>query len=64
MNEKKSEVERILDKIEGEIQTAKKWNDIYTCEMEDRQYYAGKEKALDDLKTWIQENIVDGKTEV
>jgi len=60
---KKSEVERILDKIEGEYITTTK--EISNRENDsDKIYFAGKQKALRDLKTWIKENIVDGKTEV
>jgi len=64
MDEKKSDVKRILDKIEGEMQTAKKFRKKYHEDEWDRNYFSGGIKKLDDLKTWIQENIVDGKTEV
>lgn len=53
----KSDVERILDKIEGEIKTAKGFKN--TCSLKiAKEYFEGKEKALDDTKTWIQENIL------
>jgi hypothetical protein len=51
----KSDVEKILDKIEGEIQTAKT-SCVWGVESE---YWEGKEQALSDLKTWIQENILE-----
>jgi len=51
----KTDVKKILDKIDGEIETAKK----YSQQVADigRSYFGGKYAALRDLKTWIQENI-------
>jgi len=52
----KTDIEKIIDKIDGEMKTAKEWNHS-VASYEDRNYYWGKEKALADLKTWINENI-------
>ena len=54
----KNDVERILDKIEGELETAQGYQEPFA---ESSEYFEGKEKALDDLKTWIQENILEAK---
>jgi hypothetical protein len=58
----KSDVERILDKIDDKIETTKQiFGESLVTE---RDYFLGEGRALRDLKTWIQENIVDSKKEV
>ena len=61
----KSDVQRILDKIEGEIETIKKTGfiskDPLAPPTEEGIYYEGKDTALNDIKTWIKENINDRK---
>jgi len=52
----KTDVEKIMDKIDGEIETADEYIRSIS-DMEDKRYFQGKEQALEDLKTWIQENI-------
>lgn len=57
----KTDVKKILDKIEGEIKTAKKMQKVNWVSGAGKRYYEGKDIALDDLKTWIQENISEVK---
>jgi hypothetical protein len=53
MGKTKSDVERILDKIEGEEKTAKKYKNMLDSvgSKGDKRYFEGKEQALSDLKT-------------
>jgi len=58
----KTDVEQIMDKIDGEIKCANNSSQysMYKEFGEDtkkREYFEGKQKALEDLKTWINENI-------
>jgi len=50
-------IKKIMDKIDGEIETADEYIRSIS-DMEDKRYFQGKEQALEDLKTWIQENII------
>jgi len=49
----KTILEQITDKIDSELKVAKDYKRMYP----DYVYYEGKEVALNDLKTWIQNNI-------
>ena len=53
----KTNIKKIIDKIDGKIKTAKKMQTVNYVSEEGKQYYSGKQIALEDLKTWIQENI-------
>ena len=55
----KSDVQRILDKIEGEMGTAEEFEKKYEKYSGNYDYFYGKKIAFRDLKTWIQENILE-----
>jgi len=57
-------LKQITDKIDGELETIRKTgfttDDPFRVPTEETIYYEGKEVALKDLKTWIQNNIKGG----
>ena len=59
-----NQIDKIQDKIKGEIETAKKSLDDCIKEMHpigaDWKYYNGKVKSLQDIQQWIQNNIEEG----
>jgi len=52
----KTDVEQIMDKIDGEIETADRYKRSLSARG-DKRYFGGKKQSLSDLKTWINENI-------
>ena len=61
MSKSKSNVERILGKIKGEIYTAEKYADtIRNSDIHiEENYFDGKVKFGKDIETWITENIIN-----
>jgi len=50
-------IKKIMDKIDGEIDTAYNYWVKAPEDSNPEQYFSGKQVALEDLKTWINENI-------